>query len=311
MTDQKIILVIGATGAQGGSVAYHLLSGNKFVVRCLTRHPNSEKAMALKAVGAEIVKGDLEDINSLYEALKGCYGVFGVTNFWEHFGKEYQQGKNLVDAVAEANLEHFIFSTLPFAKKISNGEIEVPHFDIKGQLEEYARDAFGGLRSNDRVLGITFVHVAFYFENFLSHFLPQKQADNSFAFGFPQGDTPLAGVGIEDLGGVVAAIFDKGAEFRDKVVGVVGDDLVPKRYAEVMTRVLGKPVVYNYIPREVFASFNFPGADDLANMFEFNRLYIPNSKTELGESRKLSPKIQTFESWLSANKDKFQDILGA
>lgn len=300
MADRKIILVVGATGAQGGSVAGHLLSGGKFAVRCITRNPGSEKAAALKEAGAELFKGDLENIESLRSALGGCYGVFGVTNFWEHFGKEYQQGKNLVDAVAASGVEHFVFSTLPHAKKITNGKIEVPHLDMKGQLEEYTR----GLG-----LSATFVHVAFYYENFLSYFLPQKHEDGKFAFGFPQGDTPLAGVSIEDLGGVVAVIFERPSGFKGKIVGVVGDDFPPKTYAEIMTRVLGKPVVYNYIPREVFASFDFPGAEELANMFEFNRLHIPNRQADLAESRSLYPKMQTFESWLSANKDKFSGIL--
>ena len=302
MADDKMILVTGATGAQGGGVARHLLNSGKFTVRCLTRNPSSEKSIALQKAGAEVVKGDLGELESLKTAMKGCHGVYGVTDFWEHFDKEYEQGKNLVDAVAASNIKHFVFSTLPNAKKISDGKIEVPHFDIKAKLEEYSR----GLG-----LHVTFVHPAFYFENFLSYFPPRKQEDGTFAFGFPQGDTLLAGIAIEDLGGVVTAIYDKPDNFKDKTVGVVGDDLPPKKYAEIMTRVLNKTVVYNYVPREVFAKFDFPGADDLANMFEFNRLYIPNRKVDLEESRKLYPEMQTFESWLTTNKEKFKDILKA
>ncbi|MFQ5927526.1 MAG: NmrA/HSCARG family protein, partial [Terriglobia bacterium] len=283
MTERKTILVTGATGAQGGGVARHLLAGGKFAVRCLTRDPNSEKASAFKNAGAELVKGNFEDVESLHAAIKGCYGAFGVTNYWEHFEKEYAQGKNLVEAVAAANVEHFVFSTLPYVKKLTNGKLAVPHFDIKGQLEEYARG---------RGLAATFVHVAFYFENFLSFFPPRKQDGGTFSFGFPQGDTPLAGVAVEDVGGVVAAIFDRRADFRGKTVGIVGDDLPPQTYAEIMTRVLGKKVVYNYIPREVFSSFAFPGAEDLANMFEFNRLHIPNRQADLTQSRALYLRMQ-------------------
>lgn len=292
----RIILVIGATGAQGGSVARHLLSSSDFSVRCLTRDPGSEKAQALARAGAEVFKGDLENPESLDAALKGCYGVFGVTNFWEHFDKEYQQGKNLVDAVERAGVEHFVFSTLPYVNKITKGELEVPHFDIKGQLEEYTR-SFG--------INATFVHVAFYYENFLSFSPPQDQGDGTFAFSFPQGDTPLAAVAVEDLGGVVKAIFERPSDFKGRIVGVVGDDLPPASYADTMTRILGKKVVYNYIPRDVFASFDFPGADDLANMFEYNRLHIPTRQEDLEESRTLYPELQSFESWLTANKDKF------
>lgn len=301
MPDTRTILVTGATGAQGGSVARHLLGKGGFAVRCLTRNPDSEKAVALRQTGAEIVRGDLDDPASLRSALDGCQAVFGVTNYWEHFNKEYEQGRNLVDAVTATNsVKHFVFSTLPSYKKISGGELAVPHCDIKGQLEEETRE---------RGLPATFVHVAFYYENFLSYFPPQKQEDGTFAFGFPQGDTPLAAVAVEDTGGVVTAILEQPEAYRGRTVGVVGDDLPPAQYAEIMTRVLGRTVVYNYIPREVFAAFGFPGAEDLANTYDVQRRFIPNRQADLAESRRLYPAMQTFEMWLSANKDRFAALL--
>lgn len=300
MAERRTILVTGATGAQGGSVAHHLLKAGTFAVRALTRHPDSGKAQALRAAGAEVAAGDFEDIESLRAAVAGCEGVFGVTNFWEHFDKEYAQGKNLIDAVKAAGVAHFIYSTLPSAKKISGGELEAPHLDIKAELEEYTRR---------QGIPATFVSVAFYYENFLSFFPPQKQADGTFAFGFPQGDTPLAAYSVEDTGGVVAPLFARREEFLGRTVGVVGDDRPPAEYAAILTRVLGRTVAYNYIPREVFAGFGFPGADDLANMFDFNRRFIPNRQADREESRRLYPAMQTFETWLTANTAKFDSIL--
>ena len=87
MQTKKIILVTGATGAQGGSVAKALLKENKFAVRVLTRNPDSTNAKFLQASGVELVQGDMQDIDSLHKALKGVYAVFGVTSFWEHFEK--------------------------------------------------------------------------------------------------------------------------------------------------------------------------------------------------------------------------------
>lgn len=73
-----------------------------------------------------------------------------------------------------------------------------------------------------------------------------------------------------------------------------------------MTRVPGKKVVYNYIPREVFASFGFPGAEELANMFEFHRSHIPDRQADLAESRFLYPGMQRFEPWLQGHRDQFR-----
>jgi len=300
MADEKTILVTGATGAQGGAVVRHLLKGGKFKVRCLTRKPESERASALVQAGAETVRGDLGNAESLKAAMKDCYGVFGVTNFWEYFEKEAFHGKNLIDAVKEAGIEHFVFSTLPSAQKHSEGKLEVPHFDLKARMEEYARSL---------KLPATYAHVAFYYENYLEFFPPKLQEDGSFMFGFPQGDTPLAAVGVEGVGGVVATIFDRPEEFRNQTVGIVGDDLPCSEYAGIMSRVLGKKIIYRYIPREVFAMLGFPGAEDLANMFEYNRVFIPNRQADREQSQALYPEIQRFEPWVKANKDRFAAIL--
>lgn len=299
MPDKKTILVTGATGAQGGSVARFLISEGNYHVKGLTRHASSDKAMALKDAGIEVVEGDLNDIDSLRRAVKGVYGVYGVTNFWEHFDKELPQGKNLIDAVAAEKVSHFVLSTLPNAKKLSNGKLPVPHFDQKAELEKYTRTLD---------IPATFVHIAFYYENFLYFFPPQKNGDG-YSFGFPQGETPLAGVSVEDIGGVIVQIFDHPEQFIGKVVGVVGDDIRPEEYARLMMEHVGKKIAYNYIPRDVFASFDFPGADDLANMFEFNRLHILNRKADLEESRKLYPKIRTFDQWLDGNTDQLKSVL--
>ncbi|SMO52369.1 NmrA/HSCARG family protein [Solitalea koreensis] len=297
MSDQTI-LVIGATGAQGGSVARHLLKDNRFKVRCFTRNEHSEKALALKAAGAELAVGDLDDKESLFKAMKDCYGVFGltITKFDEHFDNEYQQGKNLIDAVFQSHIQHFVFSALPYAKKLSNEQYAVPHFDTKAQLEEYARE----LMPNT-----TFVHVAFYYENFLNFFHPKKGEDGNYHFGFPQGDTKLSGVSVEDAGGVINVIFNRPDEFKGKVVGIVGDDITPDEYAEVMSAGFDKHVKYSHILKEVFAGTDFHGALDIANMFEFTRNYIKNRQADLELSRSLYPQIKSFKTWLEENKGRF------
>ena len=297
MTSKKIILVTGATGAQGGSVAKALLNENKFAVRILTRNAKSPKAIALQEAGAEIAEGDLDDIQSLLAAMKDVYGVFGVTSFWEHYEKEYQHGKNLVDAVHESGIEHFVYSTLPNYKQLSNGKLSVPHCDLKAELEEYTKSL---------KIPATFMRIAFYYENFLSFFPLQKDENDNFFFGFPQGDTKLSIVTVEDMGGVVAPVFNHPEEYIGRVVGVVGEDLSCNEYAAILSKVLKQNVYYKYIPRDVYAGFGFPGAEELANMFEVQRLYIKERHLDLIESYGLNPSMQRFEKWLEKNKEKFE-----
>lgn len=297
MTSKKIVLVTGATGAQGGSVAKALLNENKFAVRILTRNAKSPKAIALQEAGAEIAEGDLDDLQSLLAAMKDVYGVFGVTSFWEHYEKEYQHGKNLVDAVHQSGIKHFVYSTLANYKQLSGDTLSVPHCDLKAELEEYTKSL---------KIPATFMRIAFYYENFLSFFPLQKDENDNFFFGFPQGDTKLSIVTVEDMGGVVAPVFNHPKEYIGRIVGVVGEDLTCDEYAAILSKVLKQKVYYKYIPRDVYAGFGFPGAEELANMFEVQRLYIKDRQLDLIESYGLNPSMQRFEKWLEKNKEKFE-----
>ncbi|HEU4563681.1 MAG TPA: NmrA/HSCARG family protein [Gemmatimonadaceae bacterium] len=297
---RPLVLVTGATGAQGGSVARHLLRRGRFAVRALTRNPDSPAARALRELGAEVVRGDLADVESLRAAMAGAYGVFGVTNFWEHFAGEYQHGINIVDAVSDSGIGHFVFSTLPSVSELTEGALPVPHFDLKAKMEAYARSLS---------LPATFVHLAFYYENFLGFTPMRRQADGSYRFGFPQGDTPLAGVSVEDVGGVIAQIFERRGEFLGKNIYIVGDDIPAAEYAAIMSDVAGRTIAYEYVPRDAFAAQGFPGAEDLANMFEFYRTRVPSRQADLARSRELYPEIQDFRHWMARHRAGLEAVL--
>ena len=69
----------------------------------------------------------------------------------------------------------------------------------------------------------------------------------------------------------------------------------------------GKTVKYNQVPVEVFAKFPFPGADDMAVMFEYYSVGHPEHDVEL--TRKINPNTQTFEQWAEQNKDTLLKVL--
>lgn len=265
------ILVVGATGAQGGSVARHLLA-HGWDVRAVTRDVGSPKARALVALaeGAsgrlEWLRADLGDLGALVAAMRDCAAVFGVTNYGEHFGIEITHGKNLVDAAQRAGVGHLILSTLPAPELLSGGELTVPHMDSKAAIERYARAS--GLRA-------TFVHVACYFENFLSRFLPRPDPQGVLRLGFPLGDASLPGVAVEDLGPVVRGLLAERARYLDATVAVVGDQLTGAQYARVLSRILERDVRYAHVERASYAQLPFEGAAELAAMFDFTRRFAP------------------------------------
>jgi uncharacterized protein YbjT (DUF2867 family) len=105
------VLVLGATGAQGGTVARHLLGSGRFHVRVLTRTLESAAAERLRAAGADIVRGNFEDRASLRAALRGCRAVFASTCCLAPVDREIANGRNVINAVAGAEIDHFVFST--------------------------------------------------------------------------------------------------------------------------------------------------------------------------------------------------------
>lgn len=171
MAGKAIVTVVGATGTQGRSVINAVLKKGDFSVRAITRNPNSDKGKELTGLGVEVVKADLNDIDSLKRAFEGSYAIYGITDFFEPFGShgpqkameiEEQQGVNLAKAAAATStLEHYIWSTLPDGKTLSGGKYVVPHFEAKNQVDRY-------IKSDKALLAkTTFLWVTFYAANYV------------------------------------------------------------------------------------------------------------------------------------------------
>ncbi|KAK9366238.1 hypothetical protein V1509DRAFT_298825 [Lipomyces kononenkoae] len=167
----KLIVVVGATGGQGGSVISAFRDDKSFKIRGITRNPASEKSKALAAKGIEMVAADLNDESSLEKAFDGAYAIFAVTDFFEPFHKmdahaaaeiEYKQGVNLATAATKtSSLQHYIWSTLPYSNKLSHGKITVPHFDGKARVDEFIK------KHSQLLEKTTFIYNGFFASNIL------------------------------------------------------------------------------------------------------------------------------------------------
>jgi uncharacterized protein YbjT (DUF2867 family) len=309
---KKIIAVVGATGAQGGGLVRAILAdpSGGFAARAITRNVDSDKAQALKNHGVEVVSADLDDAGSVARAFEGAYAAFCVTNFWEHFSpeKEQAQARNMAQAAKSAKVEHVIWSTLEDVRKwvpLSDDRMptlghkwKVPHFDGKGEIDHVFTDA--GVPT-------TFLLTSFYWDNFIHFGMgPKKNPDGTLAVTFPMGDKKLPGIAAEDIGGCAYAIFKAGKAYVGKTVGIAGEHLSGGEMAAAFGRALGKKVVYNEVAPEVYRGFGFPGADDLGNMFQFKRDFSEDFRRarNVDETRRLNPKLQSFDKWLEKNKAK-------
>lgn len=309
---KKIIAVAGATGAQGGGLVRAILAdpSGGFAVRALTRDTASAKAKELARLGAEVVAANIDDAASLKQAFQGAHGAYCVTFFWDHFSpeREMAQARAMAQAARDAGLSHVIWSTLEDSRRFVpledtrmptlQGKYKVPHFDAKGESDHF----FSELGAPT-----TFLLTSFYWENLIYFGMgPKKGSDGKLALTLPMGDKKLPGMTAEDIGKCAYGIFKRGPEYIGKTVGVAGEHLTGAEMAAALGRALGQEVVYNYVPPEVYRTFGFPGADDLANMFQFNRDFASAfcGARDLGVSRALNPELQTFAQWLAANKDR-------
>lgn len=312
MAAKKIIAVVGATGAQGGGLVRAIAKehGSEFAVRAITRDVNSEKAVALRTLGAEVVAANLDDVESLKRAFAGAYGTFCLTNFWEHMSpeREYAQAKAQAEAAKAVGVQHVLWSTLEDSRQwvpLSDdrmptlmGKYKVPHLDAKGEADQ----EFTKLH-----VPTTFLLTCFYWDNLIFFGMgPKRGPDGTLLFTLPMGDKKLPGIAAEDIGKCVLGILKKGKEYIGKRIGVAGEHLTGTEMAAAMTKAFGQSVRYNAVTPEQYRAFGFTGAEDLGNMFQlkrdFNDVYCQARDVVI--SRSLNSGLQTFETWLAQNKGR-------
>src|SRR5437867_1160045 len=311
MADKKIIAVVGATGTQGGGLCRAILAdpNGGFSVRAITRDPNKDKAKALAAKGAEVVKADLDDAASLTKAFTGAHGAYCVTNFWEHFSaeKEKTQAKNMAEAAKAAGLKHVIWSTLEDTRKLMQPgdkrmpflqeKYRVPHFDAKAEADAY----FSGLP-------ITYLVTSFYWDNlYLFGLAPKKGDDGVYSWTFPMGNAKLAGIAAEDIGKTAYGIFKAGDRYIGKTVGIAGEHLTLNQISEKLSKGLGIGAVkYNAVEPNDYRAFGFQGADEYGNMFQVYRDFEKQvaGARSIETTRSLNPQLQNFDQWLAKNRSR-------
>ncbi len=310
MPAKRIIAVLGATGAQGGGLVRAILNdpSGEFAARAITRDVNSDPARALAALGAEVVVGDVDDEASLQRAFTGVHGAYCVTFFWAHFSpaKELAEAGAMARAARGAGVKHVIWSTLEDTRNwvpLSDSRMptlqekyKVPHFDAKGE----ANSLFSAAG-----VPVTFLHTSFYWENLITFGMgPRKGAEGKLVFALPLGQRKFPSIAVEDIGRCAHGIFQRGAEFVGRSVGIAGAHLTGEEMAAALGRAFGQLVSYYAMPFDEYRKLGFPGADDLGNMFQFNHDFADDfcGRRSLEFSHSVNPALQSFDAWLAVNK---------
>jgi uncharacterized protein YbjT (DUF2867 family) len=274
---ERLVLVSGSTGNQGGAVARALLERG-FPVRALTRDPEKPEAQALTERGTEVVQGDLEDRTSIDQALEGVYGVFSVQNFWEvGYDREVQQGTTLADAAKAAGVQHVVYSSVGSAYRGTG----ISHFDSKWEIEKH-------VRQNE--LPYTILRPVFFMQNW--EMMRDQILDGTLAQPLDP-DKPLQQLNVEDLGAFAAMAFENPDEWIGREVDLAGDELTMPEAAEAFSLVTGREVSYYQVPWDQFRE---QMGEEYAVMYEwFNDV---GYEADILALRSEYPELTTLEQYL-------------
>ncbi|GHO72642.1 hypothetical protein KSD_04130 [Ktedonobacter sp. SOSP1-85] len=268
----KILLVTGATGRQGGAVAKHLLAAGWYV-RALTRDQNSPAARALQRLGAEVIQGDNDNRASLRAAMKSAYGVFSVQ--FASYADEVRQGKNVAEVAQEVSVQHFVYASTagapdqarlrPFSK-----------WDVEQHIQalELPTTILRPTAFMDYIIGPTFG-------------VPRGTFTSSF-----DPDVAVQLIAVDDIGALVALAFEHPKFSIGKTLEIAGDALTPPQIAAAISCTIGRTLPSVNIPMETLRQQNA----DAALAYDFvNR---GGYRADISTLRKLHPGLKDFATWL-------------
>jgi uncharacterized protein YbjT (DUF2867 family) len=273
---KRMILVTGATGTQGGAVARELIQRG-YRVRALTRSPDKPAAQALAELGAGIVRGNFDDPASLDAAMDGAYGVFAVTDFWEHgYEKEVAHGRQLIDAALKAGIDHFVFTSVAGADEATG----IPHFDSKYDVERYLEDS-----------GLAFSIVRPV--SFMDGWRWERDRLMSGVFADPRDPAhEHQYIAARDIGFFVGEAFDQPEQWLGHTEDIAGDQLPLVELVKLFSAKLERPVRYAQIGWSAYEADN--GAELTIMMRWFDQ---QGYSVDIVELRQRYPNLMTAEEF--------------
>ncbi|KAF2708052.1 NAD(P)-binding protein [Pleomassaria siparia CBS 279.74] len=259
MSSKALLVVFGATGNQGGSVAHTVLDdaelSQRYSVRAITRDVNNPKAQALKSKGAQVVQADLADASTLSAALQGAAFVFAITTT-----HPLRRGRE-----ARSRVHHL--------------ELHVaPGQDLRGEthprrpLRRQGRD-----ETYIRALPIkaAFFAPGSFYQNVYTHMAPRPSHTDDGTYvlaGLAKPTSTLIPMlDIAETGSWVGAILAAPDEYAGKFLAAAHALYSYEQIAHIMSSVSGKTVVYRQLPDDVVRGFLPEGFRE--QLFEMNLFF--------------------------------------
>ncbi|CAE1167762.1 unnamed protein product [Acanthosepion pharaonis] len=170
----------------------------------------------------------------------------------------------------------------------------------KATIEEYMKNL---------ALPLTCVIVPVCYEDFTKSYKPIRSPSTGIYESFiPMGLTPLDMISREDVGHIVAKIFQKRPKMLHKIISMSGDKLTMKQVADCLTNSL-RPIEFKHkqiTPNEFSKIHALDSASDVASMFSFLLRVDQRHWTET--TRNIYPHVRSFQEWVTSNQNMLRRI---
>ncbi|WP_454687761.1 NmrA/HSCARG family protein [Agrobacterium leguminum] len=287
MTNSKHpILVFGATGRQGGSVAKALLKAG-WPVRALVPDSTKAASLQLRNSGVELVQGSFEETKVVRTAMKDAYGVFSVLPASLAAEDEVRHGISIADIAAETGINHFVYSS---GASVGNELTGVPRFDAKPRIEAHIRQLD---------MTTTIIRPMIFMEMLVR---PGFGLEEGRLVSLIRPDHSIQLTAVEDIGRFVTAVLADKSRFGGATLKIASDRLTGHELEVAFSEAAGRSIAYERFPDDVLAANT-----DLAHMAE-SLVDGPLAElVDLKVMREINPDLLTFRSWLAGNGRKLLD----
>ncbi|WP_057915934.1 NmrA/HSCARG family protein [Peribacillus muralis] len=268
----ETILVIGATGKQGSAVVEKLLDDG-WQVHAISRNLDRPVVQDLQQQGATVIKADLDDRQSLLDAMKSVYGIYVVQPIYgEEPEKELQQGKKVADVAKQVGIAHFVYSSAGGVDRNRGGA----HFDIMWQIEQY-------IRAID--LPCTVLRPAFFMDNFKR--LVQVQDQQLIIPEFVSEETKFQMISAKDIATFAAIAFNYPEKYKGKAIEIAGDEISLSQIKELFSQIFNVPCNILESPKG-----QFPGREWLEK---------EGYQADIPALRKIHPDLLNLQDWINTS----------
>ncbi|MCX5143463.1 MULTISPECIES: NmrA/HSCARG family protein [unclassified Streptomyces] len=284
MSSDRLVVVTGATGRQGGATAHRLLAAGR-PVRALVRDTTAPAATSLEAAGAELVRGDFDDRSSLPAALEGAAALFAVPPV--AFGpagsdveREFTRGRALIDAAASVGVEHVVFSGIASTPGRPGGS------EGKRRIEDYLRE---------RIRSVTVLRPVRFMSNFLGS-TPiglDGIAQGVHRHIFPPYE-PVQIIAVGDIAEFAALAFDQPDRFAGRTLELAGDAPTPVEAVAAISEATGAAIRYEQITHAEAAALN-------PEIVQVRERWAAGSRwhADIETLRIIHPGLRTLGDWLA------------